>query len=137
MKKQIVIIGIVTLLVIVGLSGCNKKQEQKPVVYSPSFGFLDTIIQDTCESTYPGNGTVWVNISVHNYGFGGTKNVYCRVYQGIENFQLCGNGHIYNQTIKKEVYLKGDETKRVSFVFTDINCENGTGCYGHDNWIEQ
>jgi len=91
---------------------------------------------DNCESTYPGNGTVWVNYTVTNYGDRGRVVVWAKVYQGIENYQYCGNGTIYNESQWQEYELNNDESAHVSFIFTGINCATGTGCYGCEYWID-
>ncbi len=143
MKKQIIIIGIIAILVCVGLSGCNSEQE-KDLEYNrtgmpflpPDFRVSGLTVIDNCESTYPQVGTAWVNFTVTNHGSAGYANVHCQVYQGILNFQLCGNGTIYNQTRITQIELGNEESKDVSFVFPGIDCTNGTGCYGYNYWID-
>lgn len=143
MRKQLLIIGIIVILISVGLSGCNSEQE-KDLEFNrtgvpflpPDFRVSGLTLMDNCESTYPQLGTAWVNFTVTNHGSEGTAVIHCQVYQGILNYQLCGNGTIYNQTRSTRITIKNEESKDVSFTFSGINCENGTNCWGYNYWID-
>ncbi|HWR27522.1 MAG TPA: hypothetical protein VN377_03685 [Candidatus Thermoplasmatota archaeon] len=144
MKKQFVIIGVIAILVCVGLSGCNSETEKDlennrtgmPFL-PPDFRVSGLTVMDDCERVYPDLGTAYVNFTVTNHGSPGARYAFCRVYQGIENFQLCGNGIIYNNTRSSYLQLENEESKQVSFVFPGIDCTNGTGCWGYEYWISE
>lgn len=138
MKKQLVLLGIIFLFVCIGLSGCDDSVEENRTgipTLDPNFLISGLTILDNCESVYPELGTVWVNYTVTNFGGEGSTYVNAQVYQGILNFQLCGNGTIYNQTRMTWITLNQGESIDVSFVFPGIDCTNGTACYGYNYWI--
>ena len=138
MRKQLIVLGIILLFVCVGLSGCDTYNEDRTGISVLGLNFIvsDGIVTDTCASTYPQSGTVWVNFTITNYGGRGTICAYARVYQRILNYQSCGNGNIYNQTQKSQEYtLDQDASVDVRFVFTGINCTTGTACHGNRYWI--
>jgi hypothetical protein len=144
MKKQLIIVGIIVILVCVGLSGCNSETEKNLENNRTGTPFLPTdfrvsglTIMDDCQSAYPQSATAYVNFTVSNHGSPGMRYVFCRVYQGILNFQLCGNGTIYNTTRTSTVQLENEESKQLSFVFPGIDCTNGTGCWGYEYWISK
>ena len=69
--KKLMSIMICILLVGIGLlSGCEGQEKyrtgQSPL--QPNFIVSNGGVQDNCESTYPGNGTVWVNFTITNFG---------------------------------------------------------------------
>ncbi len=144
MKKQLIILGILAIFVCVGLSGCNSETEKDLENNRTGMPFLPTdfrvsglTLMDDCTSAYPQLGTAWVNFTVTNHGSPGLRYVFCRVYQGIENYQLCGNGTIYNQTRTSTVQLENEESRQLSFVFPGIDSTNGTNCWGYQYWISE
>jgi hypothetical protein len=144
MKKQFILIGILAIFVCVGLSGCNSETEKDLENNRTGMPFLPTdlrvsglTVMDDCTSAYPQLGTAWVNFTVTNHGRLGMRYVFCRVYQGLENYQLCGNGTIYNQTRTSTVQLDNEESKQLSFVFPGIDSTSGTGCWGYVYWISE
>ena len=139
MKKQLLIIGIFCIFICVGLSGCNEEDTSRlepSNTLDPNFYMSNGGYEDNCESVFPGNGTVWINFTITNAGGAGMVKAYAKVYQGIENYEFCGNGTIYNQTQQQGIYLSNEQSEDVSFVFTGINCATGTGCYGNNYWMD-
>ena len=94
---------------------------------------------DSCSSVDPQapTGTVWVNYTATNYGGRGTGFAKAQIYQGIEEYQWCGNGTIYNQTQQKFITLEQNAVITLSFVFTGVDCTQGIGCYGHKVWFQE
>jgi hypothetical protein len=144
MKKQLIILGIIAILICVGLSGCNSETEKNlennrtgTPFLPPDFRVSGLTLIDDCESTYPQLGTAYVNFTVTNHGKLGMRYAFCKVYQGIENYQLCGNGTIYNQTKVSQISLDYEESKQLSFVFPGIDCTNGSYCWGYEYWISE
>jgi hypothetical protein len=98
-------------------------------------------VEDTCGSSTPNDetggftGIVWVNFTLTNDGQSGTRNVWARVYQGIEDYANCpGN---FSQSIKQEITMSVGGTRNVSVMFVGINCSStGITCYGNNWWIE-
>jgi hypothetical protein len=99
---------------------------------NPNFYMSNPLVEDNC-SAILGNGTVWVNFTIQNIGGSGSKVVYARIYQGIENFQYCPG--IFDETKMKTISLNNGQITNVSFVFIGIDCRNGSGCYGSNYWI--
>ena len=139
MKKQIVILGIALLFVCVGLSGCedNKKNREGIPFIESDYRISNLIKMDSCGSVDPHTppGIAWINCTVTNYGGRGSTWVYARVYQGIGDYEMCGNGTIYNQTQSEMINLDQYGTLQMSFAFTGVDCTQGTGCYGVECWI--
>jgi len=139
MKKQLVIIGIACIFVCVGLSGCNEEDTSRlgpSNTQEPNFYMSNGGNEDNCSSTFRGNGKVWINYTITNTGAAGEVKAYAQVYQGIENYQFCGNGTIYNQTQQQNIYLSHQESRNVTFLFTGVNCATGTSCYGNRVWMD-
>jgi len=136
MKKQLVIIGIVLLFVCVGLSGCSLQENDKLDLSDPNFKITSFTADDNC-AAHPQLGTVWVNFTITNDGGEGYgAEYYVRLYQGIEGFKFCGNGHVYNETIPTFVVMGHHESKEYGVIFTGIDCTNGTDCFGYKEWFE-
>jgi len=134
MKKQIVILGIALLFVCVGLSGCedNEKDSEGIPFMESDYRISNLIKMDNCGSVDPDAppGTAWINFTVTNYGGRANAWVYAQVYQGMEDYGMCGNGTIYNQAQREIISLDQYGTLQMSFVFTGIDCTQGIGCYG-------
>ena len=139
MKKQIVILGIALLFVCVGLSGCegNEKDREGIPFMESDYRIITLMKMDSCGSVDPQAppGIAWINFTVTNYGGRGNAWVYARVYQGIGDYEMCGNGTIYNQTQNEIISLDQYETLQMSFAFTGVDCTQGIGCYGVEHWI--
>jgi len=138
MKKTILIIGIILLLLAVVFSGCDDRSYGTPVIDS-GYHIYALTYEDTCSSVDPQAlpGTVWVNYSVTNYGWRENVTASAQVYQGIGTHEMCGNGTIYNQTQSKLIDLNQTGDIALSFVFTGLDCTQGSNCYGVKTWIDE
>jgi hypothetical protein len=143
MQKQLVILGIIFLFVCVGLAGCDSATDKNlenrtgmPFT-PPDFRVSGLTVEDDCGTISGDEGTAWVNFTVTNHGRAGSAIVYIQVYQGILNYQNCGNGHTYNQTHVSYVSLGNDESKDIVGIFSGIDCHNGSNCFGYNYWIKQ
>jgi hypothetical protein len=145
MKKQLVIIGIVTILVVVGLSGCGGPPKT-PDDYQPPQGdsnnppilqAVNFTVEDNCLPAFQKDGTVWVNFTVQNIGGYGEGVVYCRLFQGTVGYENCGNGTVYNLTKNTQmIYFPLNSEYNARFKFEGVNCENGSGCYKVEIWTQ-
>jgi len=139
MKKKLVMIGITLVLIIIGFSGCEEQEENREgiPVMEPNYHIYALTYIDSCSSVDPQAppGTVWVNYSVTNYGGRRNAVAYAQVYQGIGEYEWCGNGTIYNQTKSQFIKLDQNGNIALSFVFTGVDCTQGSNCYGVKSWI--
>jgi hypothetical protein len=141
MQKKLLIIGIIVLLICIGLGGCDSATDKNlenrtgmPFL-PPDFRVSGLSVESDCGTVVGDVGTAYVNFTVTNHGGAGSAVVHIQVYQGILNFQNCGNGRIYNQTRISYVSIGNDESRDIVGIFPGIDCHNGSNCFGYNYWI--
>jgi hypothetical protein len=140
MKKLMLVMICILLVGIDLLSGCEEQEEHReglPTMQESDFQISNVYKMDSCASIGPQEppGTVWVNYTVTNYGRRSNLWCYAQVYQGINEYDFCGNGTIYNQTKSQFITLPNNGFITLSFVFTGVDCTQGRNCYGIKVWF--